>query len=668
MATLFETVPDALVVVDGSGRITIANANAERLFGYAPGTLAGLDIEALMPAGVRGRHKHHRDGYMAAPRVRPMGGTGQALIGQRLNGEQFPVEIALSPLAGDDGPRFLASVRDISETQRARQALVRARYDATVARIGQRALESSDGGDLIGNLPRWLAEALDVEAVAVVFLQSERGGRGAVEVRAAHGFDATMLEAALGVEDADGALGRALAQGRLHVVDDLAGASSGSFALPGLLGGSTALVPLLDRDRPMGALVALSRLPRRFDHDALHLLGSVANMLAALMQRRHTEEQLAHSQRLDAIGQLTGGIAHDFNNLLTIISGSLQLLELDHGDRPESADLIASALRSVGRGAELTTKLLAFARRQRLTPMAVDPVALLRDIEAMLRRTLGETIQLRVEPPPALPAAHADATQLDTALVNLALNARDAMPHGGEILLSARAHEVADDNGEEGLAPGHYVVFTVQDTGHGMDPETLARAVEPFFTTKESGRGSGLGLSMVYGFARQSGGALLIDSRLGYGTRVDLFLPASRQAAGVPAPRTETLRQGQGETVLVVEDEPDVRAIAEAFLRSLGFATRAVASDDDALALLRGDAPVALMFSDVMLGEGLDGYALARAAQALRPDLPVLLTSGYNETATTARIGDEGFELLRKPYRREQLAEAVMRQLRPGAP
>jgi PAS domain S-box-containing protein len=667
MPTLFETVPDALVVVDGTGRITAANGNAERLFGYAPGTLAGLEIEALMPAGVRGRHKVQREGYMAAPRVRPMGGTGQALIGQRLNGEQFPVEIALSPLAGAHGPRFLASVRDISETQRARQALVRARYDATVARIGQHALESSDGSDLIGNLPRWLAEALDVEAVAVVFLQSERGGRPAVEVRAAHGFDATMLEAALGVEDADGALGRALAQGRLQVVDDLADASRGGFGLPGLLGGSTALVPLLDRDRPMGALVALSRLPRRFDHDALHLLGSVANMLAALMQRRHTEEQLAHSQRLDAIGQLTGGIAHDFNNLLTIISGSLQLLELDLGDRPGSADLIASALRSVGRGSELTTKLLAFARRQRLTPLAVDPVSLLRDIEAMLRRTLGETIQLRVESPPALPAAHADATQLDTALVNLALNARDAMPHGGEILLAARAHEATEGSGDEGLTPGRYIVFTVQDTGHGMDPDTLARAVEPFFTTKESGRGSGLGLSMVYGFARQSGGALLIDSRLGYGTRVDLYLPASRQAAGVPVAAVETLRQGQGETVLVVEDEPDVRAIAEAFLRSLGFATRAVGSAAEALDALRGDAPVALMFSDVMLGEGLDGYALARAAQALRPDLPVLLTSGYNEAATTARIGEEGYELLRKPYRREQLAEAVMRHLRPGA-
>jgi PAS domain S-box-containing protein len=659
LPALFETVPDALVVVDGSGRVVAANGHAERLFGYPPGGLAGLEIENLMPASVRGRHRAYRDGYMAAPRVRPMGGSGQALIGQRLNGEQFPVEIALSPLAGAQGPRFLASVRDISETQRARQALVRARYDATVARIGQRALESADDGDLIEGLPLLLAEALEVEAVAVVYLLREPGD---VEVRATHGFDTGLLAAMLGDAVPGNVLGQALAQGRQHVVDDLGEALP---ALPGPLGGSTALVPLLDRDRPMGALVAYSRQPRRFDHDALHLLGSVANMLAALLQRRHTEDQLAHSQRLDAVGQLTGGIAHDFNNLLTIISGSLQLLEIELGDRPDAGELIASALRSVTRGAELTTKLLAFARKQQLTPRAVDPVALLRDLEAMLRRTLGESIQLRMELPPALPAAHADATQLDTALVNLALNARDAMPRGGEISLSARTHEVTAAHDFEGLAPGRYVVFTVQDTGHGMTPETLARAVEPFYTTKESGRGSGLGLSMVYGFARQSGGHLAIDSRLGYGTRVDLFLPASKQVADAAAPAAGSLRTGAGETVLVVEDEPDVRAIAEAFVRSLGFQPRAVGNAAEALAALREDMDIALMFSDVMLGEGMDGYALARAARALRPALPVLLTSGYNENVA-GRAGDDGFELLRKPYRREQLAEALRRHLRTG--
>jgi PAS domain S-box-containing protein len=655
---LFETVPDALVVVDGSGRISRANAHAERLFGYPSGGLDGLDIEALMPADARGRHRHHRDEYMARPRVRPMGGTGQALIGQRLDGGQFPVEIALSPIESSDGPRFLASVRDISESQRARQALVRARYDAAVARVGQLALESGDGGDVIESLPALLAGALDIGAVAVVFLTPERGG---VEVRAAHGFDPDALEAAF-AQAPDSAFAQALAQGRTHVIEDLAGAHEYGVPLADAPGGSSALVPVLDRGRPLGALVALARQPQRFDHDAMHLLGSVANMLAALMQRRHTEEQLAHSQRLDAIGQLTGGIAHDFNNLLTIISGSLQLLELELDDRPEATELIAGALRSVGRGAELTAKLLAFARRQRLSPRALDPVALLRELEPMLRRTLGESIQLRVDVPAALPGAHADATQLDAALVNLALNARDAMPRGGEIALSARTHRVPAGTEGDGLAPGEYVVFTVEDTGHGMAPDTLARAVEPFFTTKDVGRGSGLGLSMVYGFARQSGGHLEIESRLGYGTRVELLLPVSRHAAEAETATKDAARPGQGETVLVVEDEPEVRAIAEAFVRSLGFRPVAVGSAAEALAVLREGPAPALLFSDVRLGEGLDGYALAHAARALHADLPVLLTSGYNDD-DAAPAGDT-LELLRKPYRREQLAEAIQRQLR----
>jgi signal transduction histidine kinase/CheY-like chemotaxis protein len=414
----------------------------------------------------------------------------------------------------------------------------------------------------------------------------------------------------------------------------------------------------------MGALIALSKESHHFDHDALHLLQSVANMLAALMQRRRTEEQLAHSQRLDAVGQLTGGIAHDFNNLLTIISGSLQLLEAEYGAQAEAGELIGSALRSVSRGAELTSKLLAFARRQRLTPRSVDPRSLLRDIEVMLRRTLGDLIQLKVDCPDSVPTAHADATQLDTALVNLSLNARDAMPRGGEITLSANERLVTANDAPTGLNPGHYVVFSVVDTGLGMTPETLERAVEPFFTTKDIGRGSGLGLSMVYGFARQSGGHLQIESRLGYGTKVELLLPVAKVAATAATASVASMTRGDGQLVLVVEDEPEVREIAVAFLKSLGYRTHAVGSAAEALARLEQDPEIALVFSDVMLGNGMDGHELARAARKLRPRLPILMTSGYNDPAAAEKSdGDHAFELLRKPYRRELLAEAVWRSL-----
>jgi len=664
---LFETVPDALVVVDGSGRIVAANGNAERLFGYQPQSMIGLDIEVLMPAGVRDRHRQHRNGYMASPRVRSMGGTNQALIGQRLDGQQFPVEIALSPIASNEGPRFLASVRDISESQRARQALVRARYDALIARIGQLALESADVGKVIESLPSLLAEALKVEAVAVAFLNPDRTN---IEIGASFGFDADWLEPLSGAEQPNGLLWQALSHGLPTIVGNLSRASEREqvLSLPDGVAGSSAVIPLLDRDRPMGALIALSREAHRFDHDALHLLQSVANMLAALMQRRRTEEQLAHSQRLDAVGQLTGGVAHDFNNLLTIISGCLQLLEVEYGGQSAAAEeLIGSALRSVSRGAELTSKLLAFARRQRLTPRSVDPRTLLHDIEVMLRRTLGDLIQLKIECPDSIAMTHADAAQLDTALVNLSLNARDAMPRGGEITLAASERWITANDAATGLNSGHYVVFSVTDTGMGMTPDTLERAIEPFFTTKDVGRGSGLGLSMVYGFARQSGGHLQIDSRLGYGTRVELYLPVAQRAASVETPATSGMTRGDDELVLVVEDEPEVRDIAVAFLKSLGYRTEAVGSAAEALSRLAVNSEIALLFSDVMLGSGMNGHELALAARKLRPELAVLMTSGYNDPVIAAREETvSALELLRKPYRREQLAEAVSRNLKPA--
>jgi nitrogen-specific signal transduction histidine kinase/ActR/RegA family two-component response regulator len=396
----------------------------------------------------------------------------------------------------------------------------------------------------------------------------------------------------------------------------------------------------------------------------MHLLQSTANLLAALLQRRRTEEQLAHSQRLEAVGQLTGGIAHDFNNLLTVMSGSLQLLEMECGQQPEVAELIASALRSVGRGAELTAKLLAFARRQRLSPSAVLPARLLRDLELMLRRTLGDASRLKVDCPEGIPAAFADASQLDAALLNLALNARDAMPRGGDITIAVEERWIGAEHAAADLKPGHYIVFSVTDTGHGMTPETLARAVEPFYTTKGTGRGSGLGLSMVYGFVEQSGGHFRIDSQLGYGTRVELYLPVARSTSVEATQVASAPAAGQGQLVLVVEDEPEVRNIAAAFVRSLGYRVHAVVNAEEALQYIDDDPAIALLFSDVMLGAGMNGKELALAARRRRPQLPVLLTSGYEEPVPVR--GAEAFELLLKPYRREQLAAAIQRSLAGG--
>jgi signal transduction histidine kinase len=427
-----------------------------------------------------------------------------------------------------------------------------------------------------------------------------------------------------------------------------------------------ALVPLFGRHEPMGMLGALAAEPRSFDRDKVSFLQSVANLLAAAVQRSRSEEQLAHAQKLEAVGQLTGGIAHDFNNLLTVISGNLQLLE---ADLPESErqEVIDSALRAVDRGSDLTRRLLAFARRQPLQPRPVVPQPLLEELGHMLRRTLGEAVSVEIDCPPKIPDVYADPNELDTALINLALNARDAMPRGGCLAIAARVVAVGADDKIWQVPPGRYVCLEISDTGTGMSPDVRSHALEPFFTTKEAGKGSGLGLSMVYGFVTQSGGAMALDSRLGYGTRVKLLLPvatsdAGKQVAGKTSPNGPLA--GNNETVLVVEDEAEVRDIAVRFLRAIGYSPIAASSAREALDMLIAQTQVDVLFSDVVLGSGMNGIELAQEARRIRPQLAVLLTSGYPGIgARQADPDSAGFELLRKPYRREELASAIRRVL-----
>ena len=650
---LFESVPDALIIVDRDGRILMANRNATRLFDYPDNGLAGLAVEDLVPEDARERHRGYRAGYMQHARVRPMGSGGMSLVGRRRDGREFPVEIALSPLESDRGLYYLASIRDISETLRAQQALVRARYDAVVARIGQLALASTVNEDLIESVPELLAEVLNASTVAVVILRGDEALVGAVAGSAGDRADQPPWWATI-----DGPLGQALNNDRPLVVQD--GTMDAPAGWPAQVAGGV-IIPLLDRERPMGALLALADRPHRFEHDAVQLLQIVGNLIASLVQRRRTEEQLAHAQRLDAIGQLTGGVAHDFNNLLTVMSGSLQLLEDECESQPGAREIIHSALRSVERGSELTSKLLAFARRQHLTPRAIAPASLLNDLQLMLRGTLGDAVRLTIECAPGTRAVFADPSQLDSALVNLALNARDAMPDGGVISINASEQSIVANPSYPEPGPDRCVVFTVTDAGRGMTSDVLARACEPFFTTKAIGRGSGLGLSMVYGFIKQSGGDMRIQSEPGQGTRIELWLPVASDQQATQAPDKVANVHGS-ELVLVVEDETKVRNIAAAFLRSMGYQVVAVGSASEALQQLASNRAFALLFSDVMLGGGMNGVELAQAARSLRPQLGVLLTSGYDDPASHA-ADSNSFEMLRKPYRREQLAAAARRNI-----
>jgi PAS domain S-box-containing protein len=381
--------------------------------------------------------------------------------------------------------------------------------------------------------------------------------------------------------------------------------------------------------------------------------------------QREAESRLQQAQKMDVVGQLTGGIAHDFNNLLTVVMGNL-----DFDSERLPADLRASvenALHAAERGAALTHRLLAFSRRQTLVAGPVDFNRLATSMEDLLRRALGEHVEIELRLDHALWTALADSGQVEDALLNLAVNARDAMPGGGKLTIeTGNAHldeDYAAHNTE--VAPGDYAVLAVTDTGVGMAPEVLERVFEPFFTTKEVGKGTGLGLSMVYGFAKQSRGHVRIYSEVGHGTTVRLYLPrltgsdptdrTALAGAATPSPRPRG-----GETILVVEDDAQVRAFVLRELRELGYRVLEAEDGPRALRLLESDAAIDLLFTDVVMPGGMTGYQLAEAGRRSRPSLKTLFTSGYTESSVQ-RVNklDPGIRLLSKPYRKHDLATRI---------
>ncbi len=393
------------------------------------------------------------------------------------------------------------------------------------------------------------------------------------------------------------------------------------------------------------------------------LIEGVALHLGRMLNNRKVADVLAQTERLNAIGQLTGGVAHDFNNLLTVIRGNAELL-IDElvADRRlrQLAEMIETA---ADRGAELIRGLLAFARRQALEPRSVDTNLLISGMDDLLRRALGEHIEIEFVRGAGLWPALVDAAQLESALLNLCLNARDAMPRGGRLTIeTANVHlgrSYTDQ--QEDLAPGQYVMLAVSDTGTGIAPEHINHVIEPFFTTKSQGKGTGLGLSTVYGFAKQSRGHLRIYSETGEGTTVRLYLPRAEGTASHPASEHERERKDMGSgLILLVEDDDLVRRFARQQLIAMGYDVIAASNGHEAMKMLRERDDIDLLFTDIVMPGGMSGRDLADAAIELRPGLKVLYTSGYSENAIVhhGRL-DPGVHLLSKPYRREELAAAL---------
>jgi len=428
-----------------------------------------------------------------------------------------------------------------------------------------------------------------------------------------------------------------------------------------LIGAVNMLVDITERKQ---AEEALQRLTETLEERVAQRTRQLEEEIA---EREKAEAALRQSQKMEAVGQLTGGVAHDFNNLLTVVTGNLDLLERWAGVDGTARRPVEAAQRAAWQGARLAQQLLAFARRQDLRPEIIHLGHAMAEYESLLHRSLGETIAVVIACDPNLWLCRVDPAQFENSILNLAFNARDAMPAGGRLTISLNNAKLGSTDPPSGVTPGNYVLVSVADTGVGITPEQLDRVFEPFYTTKEVGRGTGLGLSQVYGFVEQSGGQVRIESAVGAGTTVRIYLP---KAGGTSVGREMPDLRGEkptksSETVLLVEDDPAVLEVVMAMMEDLGYRVLTAQNGPEALSMLNRGVPIDLLFTDMVMPHGMSGGELAQRARQMRPELKILLGSGYSAGISPAAVA-QGLPILGKPYRQAELAAKLRAVLAAG--
>lgn len=632
---VLEASPNAIIAIDAQARIVYVNARAETTFGYRRRELLGQTLERLLPERIAERHVGHRDGFIAHPTTRPMG-IGLDLAGRRKDGSEFPVEISLAPVETADGLQVFATVVDITARIRAR-------------RTAEFALAESES--------RFRA-VLEVSPDAMI----------AVDAEASITYVNRQAETTFGYSRGE-LLGQAVERllpdsvGEPHI-----GHRDGFIAHPVA--------------RPMGIGLELSG--RRKDGSEFPVQISLSPVKTAegiqvfatvvdITARKTAESQLLQAQKLESIGRLAGGIAHDFNNMLFAISGYAEMLaqdlslaapvEFDRGAALRSVEAITQAAE---RATILTSQLLAFGRRRVVSPRVLDLNARIVAIEPMLRPLIGEQIRLVLQLDPETGHIEADPGQLDQILVNLVVNARDAMPDGGTVTIETGNgsfdETYASDHIE--VTAGRYVLMAVRDTGHGMDPKTREHIFEPFFTTKELGKGTGLGLAMIYGIVRQAGGHIKLDSEPGQGSMFKLYFPRDdAEPTDEISPMSVVPTLGSG-SILVVEDDPVVRHMTTTLFERAGYDVTVVGGGPEALAAAEELADrIDVLVTDVVM-PGVSGIEVAERMMAHSPRVGVVLLSGYTgETSDLTRMTERGAIFVGKPVTSAQLLEAVARAM-----
>jgi PAS domain S-box-containing protein len=637
-AAVVDNAPDAILTLDASGVIQMANRAAPLEFGYgAPKDLIGRPAAELFVD-----QDIWESAWLAARsgEIQP----SHEIIARRVDGSLTYLELSASQWQ-TDGRTFVSVIlRDVNERHAAETAL-RGLNETLEERVATALAERKVLADIVENTDA-LIQVLDRDLnLLAINKPSADAFERAFGRRPELGDN---LEAHLANTPGDAAVAkarwmRALA-GEAFTVEQAFKTKWGERHF----------------ELKFNALRDSSGHP----FAAFQFIYDVTERVEQQQQLAATEEALRQSQKMEAIGQLTGGIAHDFNNLLTGIIGAMDILKrrLAAGRYEDTQRFMDAATTSANRAAALTHRLLAFARRQPLDPKATDANQLIRGIEDLLRRTLSERIKLDTDLDSDIWPALTDPNQLENAVLNLAINARDAMPDGGTLTLTTRRVEIVETVrfGQDELQPGEYIQIRVSDTGSGIPPEALGKVFEPFFTTKPLGKGTGLGLSMIYGFAKQSRGAVQIESILGEGTDVTLFLPRYQGALQIDGrPQERAAPQGAGETVLLVEDDSSVRLLIGEVLRDLGYACIEASDGQTALPVLTSNARLDLMITDVGL-PGMNGRQLADFAREHRPELQILFVTGYAEqVADGAAFLGAGMSLVTKPFNLDVLAYKI---------
>jgi PAS domain S-box-containing protein len=633
-AEFLELTPDAIIAVDQSGTILRVNSQTLQMFGYKREELIGQKIETLVPERQRARHHEHRQEFAGHPKIRRMG-AGLDLHGKRRDGSEFPVEISLSPVQTKHGMLVLSAIRDVTDRKRMEDELRKAHQELSertdrelwesrsqLAAIVDSSEDAIVGKDLDGIVTSWNKGA------------EHMYGYTAQEIV---GNSISILTPRNRPDEIPSILEKIRRGERLEHYETLRMAKDG---------------------RPLQVSVSISPI-----RDSSGEVIGASAITRDITDQKRSEDQLRQAQKLEAVGRLAGGVAHDFNNVLGIITACTELLRGRKTQAEEVSELVENISTAAHRGANLTRQLLSFSRKQATQPIIFDLSERVREVSNLVRPLMGDDVEVLIHAKSSAALVEVDPGQFDQIVMNLALNARDAMPHGGKLVFELSSVQFDQEFVKQHpqVAAGNYIQLNVSDTGIGMDEATVTRIFEPFFTTKEVGKGTGLGLATVYGIVRQAGGYIWVYSEPNRGTTFKLYLPSAEHKVGsaTEAETEEAVPPSQGQTILLVEDDKIMRGLTRKMLEGHGYSVIEAEDGQSALKVAESGSRIDLVLTDVVM-RGLSGPELGSQLARRGPAVKVLYMSGYSgELFEKNRDEQPTSSLLEKPFSRKALLRAV---------